>query len=286
VLFRSTAVRALPDVDPQGRQQDRHPHPGHPPGRRPAPADGELPATTRTHHGTRQPRAPAGQRRPDPARPLTGLSARALNAVQQLLTAQQDTAGAVSFTTLWVLCLPITGRYIPVMRSEAPALMPIFRSQHQAALLAWLLLHPEDEYTLTELAKRLDVPLTTLQREAQRLVGAGILQDRTLGRARLLRANLSNRAAAPLTQLLQVAFGPETVIGEEFDLTNAEQVLICGSWADRYHGTPGPPPNDVDVLVVGSLDRADVYDAADRAQARLGMQVNPVIRTPEQWAND
>jgi hypothetical protein len=36
-------------------------------------------ATTRTHHRTRDPRAPAGQRRPDPARPLTGLSARALS---------------------------------------------------------------------------------------------------------------------------------------------------------------------------------------------------------------
>src|SRR5664280_1404141 len=172
------------------------------------------------------------------------------------------------------------------MRSEAPALLPIFRSQHQAAMLAWLLLHPDDEYTLTNLAKRLGVPLTTLQREAQRLVEAGILQDRTLGRARLVRANLTNRAAAPLTQLLEVTFGPETVIGAAFNLADAEQVLIYGSWADRYHGTPGPPPNDVDVLVVGSLDRADVYDAADRAQVRLGMQVNPVIRTAEQWAND
>src|ERR1035437_5487603 len=76
----AAAPRALPDLDPQGRQQDRHPHPGHHPGRRPAPADGELPPTTRTHHGTRDPRAPAGQRRPDPARPLTGLSARALSA--------------------------------------------------------------------------------------------------------------------------------------------------------------------------------------------------------------
>lgn len=36
----------------------------------------------------------------------------------------------------------------------------------------------------------------------------------------------------------RVTFGPETVIGEEFDLTNAEQVLIDGSWAERYHGTP------------------------------------------------
>lgn len=172
------------------------------------------------------------------------------------------------------------------MRSEAPALLPIFRSQHQAAMLAWLFLHPEDEYTLTDLAKRLGVPLTTLQREAQRLVEAGILQNRTIGRSRLLRANLANRSAAPLTQLLQGTFGPQTVIGQEFDLAGADRVLIYGSWAARYHGTPGAPPNDVDVLVVGDVDRADVYDAADRAQIRLGMQVNPVVRTPEQWAED
>ena len=40
------------------------------------------------------------------------------------------------------------------------------------------------------------------------------------------------------------------------------------------------------MLVVGAVDRAEVYDAADRAQKRLGMQVNPVIRTPQQWAED
>jgi len=153
-------------------------------------------------------------------------------------------------------------------------------------MLAWLFLHPEDEYTLTDLAKRLGVPLTTLQREAQRLVEAGILQDRNIGRSRLLRANLANRSAAPLTQLLQGTFGPQTVIGEEFNLAGADRVLIYGSWAARYHGTPGPPPNDVDVLVVGNVDRADVYDAADRAQVRLGMQVNPIVRTPAQWAQD
>jgi len=162
--------------------------------------------------------------------------------------------------------------------------MPIFRSHHQAALLAWLLLHPDREYTLTDLAHRLDVPLTTLQREAQRLVQAGILADRTLGRARLLRANPGNRATAPLTQLLEVTFGPETVIREEFAIDNADRILIYGSWASRYQGNPGPPPNDVDVLVVGNPDRAAVYDAADRAQTRLGMQVNPVIRTSQKWA--
>jgi DNA-binding transcriptional ArsR family regulator len=169
------------------------------------------------------------------------------------------------------------------MRSEGPALMPIFRSRHQADLLAWLFLHPAQEYTLTELAQRLDVPLPTLHREVQRLVDAGLLRARTIGRSRLLRANTDNRAAAPLTQLLELTFGPHVVVAEEFDIPGVERVLIFGSWAERYHGGAGPPPNDVDVLLIGTPDRGDVYDAADRAQARLGLPVNPVVRTPNQW---
>ncbi len=162
--------------------------------------------------------------------------------------------------------------------------MPIFRSRHQADLLTWLLLHPDREYTVTELAKRLDVPLTTLHREAQRLVDADLIRGRTVGRSRLLRANPAHRAAASLTRLLEVTFGPHTVIEDEFDnVPDVASVLIYGSWAARYHGARGAPPADLDVLVVGSPERADVYDAADRAQDRLGMQVNPLIRTPQQW---
>lgn len=164
--------------------------------------------------------------------------------------------------------------------------MPIFRSRHQAGLLAWLLLHPDHEYTITELAHRLEVPVTTLHREAHRLVEADLLRARSVGRSRLLRANPSHRAIGPLTSLLELTFGPQTVIAEEFALPHIDQVLIYGSWAARYHGNPGPPPNDVDVLVIGVPDRGDVYDAADRAQARLAMQVNPVMRTPEQWTSD
>lgn len=170
------------------------------------------------------------------------------------------------------------------MRSDAPPLMPIFRSRHQAELLMWLLLHPDREYTMTELARRLRVPLTTLHREAQRLVDATLLRSRSVGRSRVLQANPEHRAVEPLTRLLEMTFGPRAVIAEEFaDLTGAEQVLIFGSWAARYHGEPGPPPADIDVLVVGTPQRADVYEAADRAQGRLGIQVNPVIRSRKLW---
>ena len=170
------------------------------------------------------------------------------------------------------------------MRSRAPDLLPLFRSRHQADLLAWLYLHPDREYTATELASRFGIALTTVVREAHRLVEAGLVRDRTVGRSRLLSAATDHRAAAPLTQLLAVSFGPQPVLEDIFrGLKGVQSVHIYGSWAARYLGVPGPPPGDVDVLVVGAPARADVYAASDAAQEKLGMPVNPTIRTVAQW---
>ena len=149
----------------------------------------------------------------------------------------------------------------------------------------WLYLHPDTEYGVSDLAERLGVPLSTLHREVVRLDEAGLIASRTLGRNRLIRANADHPAAKPLTQLLEVTFGPRVVIAEEFAIPGAKQVVIFGSWAARYAGEAGPPPNDLDVLVVGKVDRADVYEAADRASARLGIEVNPVVRSAKQWTD-
>jgi predicted nucleotidyltransferase len=170
------------------------------------------------------------------------------------------------------------------MRSESPSLLPIFRSRHQAELLALLLLHPDEEFTLTGLSRRLRTPLTTLQREVARLVEAGLVQQRRLGRTRLLSAASANRYAEPLTQLVTLAFGPHLVVEEEFrELDGVDAVIIYGSWAARYQGEAGPPPNDVDVLVIGQTNRTEVYEAADRAERRLGLPVNPSLRTRTRW---
>ena len=169
------------------------------------------------------------------------------------------------------------------MRSDGPPLLPVFRSQHQAELLMWLLLRPDLEFGVSDLATRLGVPLSTLHREVVRLDEAGLITSRTQGRNRLVRANSAHPAVPALTQLLEVTFGPRVVIAEEFAGLGAELVVIFGSWAVRYAGHTGPPPHDVDVLVVGLVDRADVYDAADRAQERLGLEVNPVIRSVRNW---
>jgi DNA-binding IscR family transcriptional regulator len=171
------------------------------------------------------------------------------------------------------------------MRTSAPALLPIFRSQAQAEVLAWLYLHPDNTFSLTDLARRVGVSVPTLHRLAEQLVVSQLATQTLIGRNRMLGANGSHPVADPLARLLETMFGPKQVVSEEFaDIPGAQQVFIFGSWAARYAGEPGRPPNDIDVLVIGdTVSRDDIYAAADRAQSRLGLPVNPTLRTNQQW---
>lgn len=172
------------------------------------------------------------------------------------------------------------------MRSDAPRLLPVLRSQHQADLLTLLLLHPDEQYTIADLARRLSVPQSTVSVEVRRLADAGILAIRPVGRSRLVSANNGSRLTGPLTELLTLTYGPHVVIADEFaDVEDVALVVIFGSWAARYQGQRGQPPNDVDVLVVGTPERVAMYTAAARAESRLGRPVNPTTCSPDQWAS-
>ena len=169
------------------------------------------------------------------------------------------------------------------MRSNAPALLPILRSRHLAEMLALLLLHPDVEYSLTEIASKLDLPLTTVQREVTRLSGAHLIRERRVGRSRLVSADPSSRYTRPLAELIILAFGPHQVIDDEFRSLNAIAVAIYGSWAARYEGIAGNAPHDIDVLVIGEVPRKDLYEAAERAEQRLELPVNPVLCSLARW---
>lgn len=168
------------------------------------------------------------------------------------------------------------------MRTSAPPLLPLFRSRLQGDLLARVLL-ASDSATISDLARQLGAPVATVQREVQRLEDAGVLTTRRVGRARVVEADTTNPAFDPLRQLVAIAFGPRQVVAEEFVGVGADLVAIFGSWAARYSGEPGPPPGDVDVLVVGRPDRDEVYDAAERAQRRLARPVNTTIVSQSRW---
>jgi predicted nucleotidyltransferase len=170
------------------------------------------------------------------------------------------------------------------VRTETPALLPVFRSRLQGELLALVLADPDAEWTVDDLAERTGHPYQTVANEVRRLQAADIVLARFIGRSKLLRANTGSPYFRPLAQLALMAFGPPLVVEEEFTpVDGIERIFIFGSWAARYAGESGPAPRDVDVLLVGAPDRDAAYEATRRAERRLGREVNIVIRGREAW---
>jgi predicted nucleotidyltransferase len=170
------------------------------------------------------------------------------------------------------------------MRTAAPALLPILRSQVAGNLLALLYLHPDREYSLSEAAQAIGSSVNAVHHEASRLTQGGLLQDRRRGNLRLIRAAADSLLTRPLTDLLAVTYGPLPVITELLRVVDGvEEAYIYGSWAARYLGEPGPPPNDVDVLVVGSPALDDLDDAAEKAEDQLRRPVNIRRVKPVTW---
>jgi hypothetical protein len=171
------------------------------------------------------------------------------------------------------------------MQAAPPPLLPLLRSRLQADLLTLVLLNPDHEWTLTELARRTDASVSTVGREMTRAEQAGVATTRRLGHTRLVTAAASP-LTEPLTEVLLRAFGPTQVLAEELAaIQGIDQAFVFGSWAARYLGVPGRPPADIDVLVIGSPDRDDLDDAAQRATQRLAREVNMTIRSPSWWAS-
>lgn len=170
------------------------------------------------------------------------------------------------------------------MRTQAPLLAPIFRSDGQARLLAELIL-TGDELSLTDLAARIDLAYATVHREAERLLEAGVLRERQIGRSRLVSANLDSPLVDPLRQILLVSAGPTILLTTALEpIKGITCALLYGSFAARLRGELGPPPSDVDVMIIGMPDVDEIHDACDQVQAQVGRPINPTILTPEEAA--
>jgi DNA-binding transcriptional ArsR family regulator len=169
------------------------------------------------------------------------------------------------------------------MRTEAPLLAPIFRSDGQARLLSTLLL-AGDELSVTDLANRADLAYPTAHREVARLIDAGILVERQVGRTRLIRGNPESPLTAPLREILTVVSGPVVLLAEELErIDGIQSALLYGSFAARLLGVDGPAPHDIDVMVVGDPDVDATYEACTRVEATVHRPINPTILTAEEF---
>jgi predicted nucleotidyltransferase len=170
------------------------------------------------------------------------------------------------------------------VKTQPSALAPFLRSDAQGDVLALLLLAPDEEFSIADVKRRTGTAAAVAHREVVRLIEAGVLADRSVGRLRLVRVNPDYPLLRPLTELLMATYGPAPVLEHLLRGTEGiREAYIYGSWASRRAGEAGRFPRDIDVLVVGTTARQTLAEIGSAAEELLHREVNVTRVSGADW---
>jgi DNA-binding transcriptional ArsR family regulator len=161
------------------------------------------------------------------------------------------------------------------MRNKRPldALLPKTRQ----GILAATLLQPEKAWYVSELARRMGVPSSSLQRELRDLSEAGILKTHRQGRMSYYQANVDSPLFPDLRGLLLKTAGLIDVLAEALKpvASKLAAAFVYGSLASGDEQSD----SDVDLMIVGTLRLADLALSLRRARDLLSREINPTTYT-------
>ncbi len=156
----------------------------------------------------------------------------------------------------------------------------LFGSKARVALLARMLLQPEDELHLSDLVRQTGFAPRSIQLEADRLVSLGVLNERRSGNRRYLSANIRHNLYGPLRQLLERTVGIAPTLRKALaDDARIERAVVYGSYA----AGEAKPESDIDLLIVGSVTLQEVLQITSPLQDRFNLEINPVVMTEEEF---
>jgi DNA-binding transcriptional ArsR family regulator len=165
------------------------------------------------------------------------------------------------------------------MRKTIPldALLPKTRQ----GILAAMLVQPEKSWFVSELARRMGVPSSSLQRELQGLTDAGILKTHRQGRMAYYQANSDSPLFADLRGLFLKTVGLVDVLRDALKplATRLRLAFVYGSMASGHELSD----SDIDLMVVGTVSPAELSLPLRYARDLLGREINPTVYKPAEF---
>lgn len=145
----------------------------------------------------------------------------------------------------------------------------------RAAILGRLLLRPDEELHVRELARVTGVSAGTLHRELRALAGLGVLARREVGRQVFYSADRASPIFEELAGLLRKTAGLGDRLREALTPLSKKikAAFVYGSMA----GGTAAPHSDIDVMVVGDASFSEVARALHPQQAALGREINATV---------
>jgi uncharacterized protein len=143
------------------------------------------------------------------------------------------------------------------------------------AVLALLYGRPDEAFYLRQIARVTGVGLGAVQREVNRLAGAGILRRFVQGRHVYFQAERTCQIFEELKSLVVKTAGVGEVLRAALAplAERIEFALVYGSMARSRQRRA----SDVDLLVIGDATFAEIVAALTPVQQVLGREINPTV---------
>lgn len=158
------------------------------------------------------------------------------------------------------------------------SIIPVGRQR----ILAAVILPPDREWYVSDLAAKLRVPPSSLQRDLARLATAGVLTRRRDGNRVYFRANAASPIMPELRRLLIKTSGLVDVLHDVLQpvASSVRCAFVHGSVA-RSEETSD---SDVDLVIIGDVGLADLVMPIRAASEQLGREINPSMYRPDEFA--
>jgi len=167
------------------------------------------------------------------------------------------------------------------MGTRVDSVSDVLFGRTRRTVLSLLYGHPDEEFYLRQIIRAAGIGQGTVQRELERLAGAGLVRRRQHGRQVYFRANPDNPVYQELRGMLLKTAGVADVLREALTPL-APRIRVAFVYGSVARGEERRA-SDVDLLVVGDVSFGEVVGVIGRAQERLGREVNPTVCTVSEF---
>ena len=156
-------------------------------------------------------------------------------------------------------------------------------SPYRRQLLARLLLRPDEQFHVRELARMTGISAGSLHRELRAMSESGLLLREKIGQQVFYRADTHCTIYEELAAIFRKTLGLASLLHNALSAIagKIQVAFVFGSMASGNQ-TAG---SDLDVCVLGEVSMLEVVKALSSVQETLGREINPVVMSAKKFAD-
>jgi predicted nucleotidyltransferase len=181
-----------------------------------------------------------------------------------------------STADLYIFCI-----HMPTKRIRSDSILEmLFTSKARVEILKLFFLSSSERHYMRQVAALTGQPIRAVQRELERLEGAGLLESHRDGNRKYFQANRSSPIFSVLRSLLVRTAGIGSAMREHL-LKEAHAIQVAFIFGSYAQGSEGAT-SDLDLMVVGEIAARDLANMLKPAREAIGREVNAVIMHEEE----